>query len=103
MPKKKFVIFLSDSVRIYVYIETDKNSVESFVVKLELYKDGKWVEIERYDVYHGCVHKDILNKNGEKVHTIKYELLDNKSGVNTAINDFKENYQMYIWRFLNGK
>ena len=57
----------------------------------------------RYDCFHGSVHKDIMNMKGAKIRTIKYPLVDKKSGLNMAINDCKENYNLILWRFQNEK
>lgn len=101
MPEKDFFIMLNEITRIFVYIKTDKSNVRRFVVKLELFINGDWINIERYDTHHSHIHKDILNKKGKKKRSINYEFLDNKSGVDVAIKDFRENYQVYVWRYLN--
>ncbi len=86
-----------------VYIETNGSFIINFVVKLEYFYQNKWFQVERYDCFHGSVHKDILNMNGSKKRVIKYPLVDRKSGLSIAIKDFKENYNFIIWRFLNEK
>ena len=101
MPDKDFYITLDEITRIFVYMRTDKSDVKRFVIKLELLINNKWVNIERYDTHHGHVHKDILTKSGKKKRSISYEFLHNKSGVDVAINDFTENYQICIRRYLN--
>lgn len=103
MPEKDYIIFINDFTRLYVYFNYYKSELLSFVVKLEIFYLNRWIEIERYDCYHGIVHKDILNKKGKKVRTISFPLVDVKAGVNFAVKDFRENYELYIWRFLNGK
>ncbi len=103
MPRKNFKIYLHDVLRIIVYIETDGGKIINFVVKLEYFYKNNWLEVERYDCFHGQVHKDILNFKKRKKRTIRYPLTDNKSGLNIAINDFKENYNFIVWRFLNEK
>jgi hypothetical protein len=100
MPKKDFFIYLNEVVRIFIFLNPDKKKVKKFVVKLEFYYLNTWVELQRYDTYHGMVHKDIFNKSGEKIKVLKYPLADNEAGLNTAIKDFKENFEAYIWRFL---
>ena len=103
MPQKQYNIFLENNIRILVYFETDKGKIIKFVVKLEIYKNNDWFEIERYDTHHGYVHKDVLNKMKEKIKVIIFELLDNKIGLNIALKDFKENYNLYLWRLENEK
>jgi len=103
MPKKDYIIFVDGTSRIFVVIETEKGTITRFVVKLEILVKEKWVEIERYDTHHGHVHKDILGRDRKKKRVLKYYLVDNESGLNMAINDFKENHQIYSWRYLNDK
>lgn len=101
MPAKDYKIYLNEFARIIVYLLSDGNTVLNFVVKLEYFYKGKWSEIERFDCYHNSVHRDILNKKGKKKRVVKYPLVNNKSGLNFAIEEFKANYEFLIWRFLN--
>jgi hypothetical protein len=103
MPEIDYHVFITEFVRILVYFGSEGKEVNNFVVKLEYYHRGIWVEVERYDCFHGVVHKDILNRKGAKKRVIRFEHLDVKSGLNVAIKDFKENYDFYIWRFTNEK
>jgi len=102
MPKKDYRIYLNETTRIVVHFENDKRKILKFVVKLEILINNKWVEIERYDTHHNCVHKDIIGKDKMKKKTVFYDLVNNESGLNMALKDFKENYEIYIWRYLNG-
>jgi hypothetical protein len=103
MPEKEFAILLNDICRIFVYLSTNLGNLENFVVKLEYFHANKWIEVQRYDCFHGMVHKDILNRQGKKIRTKPFLLMDKTSGIDMAIQDFKENYEMYIWRFINDK
>ena len=102
MPEKQFIIILNESTRIVVFLKTKQGKPVKFTIKLEIFINKKWVEIERYDTHHNCVHKDILNKSGKKKRVIKYEFIDIKSGLNMAIEDFDENHEIYTRRYLNG-
>ncbi len=84
----------------YIYFNYNRTELLNFVVKLEIIYLNKWTEIERYDCYHDIVHKDILNKKGKKIKSIRFPLVDRKAGVNFAVNDFRENFELYVWRFL---
>ena len=99
--RKNYKIYLDDVIRIIVYFLSDGNEILKFVVKIEYFYNNEWIEMERYDCYHDCIHKDILNKKGKKKRQIKYVLADLKSGLNFAIKEFKENYKFILWRFLN--
>jgi len=48
---------------------------------------------------HGCPHKDILDPTGSVVRKVWFELLDNQQGLDLAIKDLKDNYELYIERF----
>lgn len=101
MPEKDYTVILDNQSRIFVFFETRKGKIEKFVVKLESWINDHWFEIARYDTHHQCVHKDILSKNGFKKRTVFYKLLDKQSGIDVAINDFYDNYQNYVSRYLN--
>lgn len=101
MSEKDYKIYLNDILRIIVYLETKGGNIKNFVVKLELYHINEWLEVERYDCFHGHVHKDIFDRNGQKKRKIIYPLVDKTLGLNMAINDFKDNHDQILWRYLN--
>jgi hypothetical protein len=101
MPEREIEILLNDIARIFIYILTKNGELENFVIKLEYFHIGVWREIQRYDCKHRSVHKDILNREGKKKQTIFYRLVDKKSGLDMAIQDFKQNYEVYVWRYFN--
>ena len=104
MTEKNFKIYIDDLYRIIVYLKTENGQITNFVVKLEFFYETKWMEVERFDCFHDCIHKDILGMNKIKKRTIWYKHLTSyKDGLNVAINDFRENYLFYIERFLNEK
>jgi hypothetical protein len=101
MPEREIEILLNDITRIFIYILTKSSNLDNFVIKLEYFHNGKWREIQRYDCEHGSVHKDILNREGKKIRTVFYRLVDKKSGLDMAIQDFKQNCEIYVWRYFN--
>ncbi len=103
MSEKHYKIYLNEFVRIIVCFLTNGNEVKNFVVKLEYFYLNGWFEIERYDCYHNYIHKDILDRNGNKKRVIKYGMSDKKTALNFAIADFRENFNFYTWRFINDK
>jgi hypothetical protein len=77
--------------------------VVDFVVALEYYINGNWAQVERFDCAHGYVHRDILTRSGDKGRVVKYlNMIDYGSAINFAIEDYKMNYGVYVWRFING-
>ncbi|MBU1486663.1 hypothetical protein KKH56_01225 [bacterium] len=99
MPKKYFIIELSDGAEIHVFFETANGLIASFVVKLVLKIDHKYYEVIRFDSGHECPHKDILDVNGHVKRKVWFKLLDNKQGLDLGIRDLKDNHEIYIERF----
>lgn len=101
MPVKQYHIYINATTRIFVYFLNDGKNIIDFVVKIEYFLNNRWLEMERYDCAHGMVHKDILDRSGNKKRVIPYPLADNTSGLNYAISDFKENHLFISLRFFN--
>ena len=99
MPKKYYTIELAKGIEIHVYLETLNGLVINYVVKLVLSVDKKYYEIIRFDSAHGCPHKDILDEMGAVARKIWFESLDNQQGLDMAVKDTKDNYELYIQRF----
>jgi hypothetical protein len=99
MPKRYFRIELGDGVEVHVYFETLNGLVISYVVKLLVWIGADYYEVIRFDSAHGCPHKDILDTTGSVVRKVWFELLDNQQGLDLAIKDLKDNYELYMERF----
>jgi len=99
MPKKHYVIELAEGIEIHVYFETFNGLVVSYVVKLILLIGKKYYEIVRFDNAHGCPHKDTIDGKGIVVRKTWFEYLDNQQGLDMAIKDIKDNFELYIERF----
>lgn len=67
--------------------------------KLILKVDGEYNEVIRFDSAHECPHKDILDIDGTVKRKVWYEFLDNKQGLDLAIKDLKDNFEIYIERY----
>ena len=91
--------FCFSVVVIVVYFVTASGLIVDFVVKLIFLLDETHYEVVRYDSAHNCPHKDVLGTNGKVERKVWFELLDNKQGLNLAIKDLKDNYQLYVERF----
>jgi len=97
--RRYFKINLSDQIEIHVFFETVSGLIINFVVKLVLKWEDRYYEIVRFDSGHDCPHKDILNAQGEVIRKVWYEFLDNKQGLDLAIKDLKDNFEIYVERF----
>ena len=98
MPKKYYTIELAEGIEIHVYFDTLNGLVINYVVKLLLWKSKRYYEVVRFDSAHGCPHKDILDEKGMVVRKIWFESLDNQQGLDMAIKDIKDNYDLYVER-----
>ena len=76
MPENYYEKILNVVTKIIIYFNTHGGYVQRFVVKLVFLLNDEWEEAQRYDCYHGIVHKDVFNMKGKKVKQIKYDLLD---------------------------
>ena len=103
MPEKNYKVFLNEVTRIVIQFISDKKEIAKFAVGLEYLYKNRWTQIMRVDSAHEVVHRDIIGKNEKKKKVIYYPFMDNKSGLNFAIEDFRENYEIYTWRFLHDK
>jgi hypothetical protein len=100
MPKKYYKIELGNNAEIHVYFETLNGIIVNFVVKLILMQDGGYREIIRFDSAHGCPHKDVIDEDGHVIRKVWFEFIDNNDGLNLAVKDLKDNFDIYIERYL---
>ena len=68
--------------------------VTEFIVQYELFVEGKWHQVVRYDTSHGYAHKDLMHANGRKE---KFELFfqDLNICLTYAENDLRANWENY--------
>jgi hypothetical protein len=76
-----------------------KNEIVEFVVQLEIFINGRWHAIIRYDTSHGFAHCDIIHFTG-KIEKIKMPTLDYREALTYADEDMDENWQTYRQRYL---
>lgn len=100
MPVRYYVIELKKGIEIHVYFETTHGLIVQFVVKLVMKSANRsYQEIIRFDSAHDCPHKDILGIDGKVKRKVWFETLDNKQGLDLAIKDLKDNFELYIERY----
>ena len=56
--------------------------------KLNIIRNGKYIEIARYDSGLHEPHLDIIGPDGSKKRIIDYSILENDQALNVAIQDF---------------
>ena len=99
MPEKSFIIRLSATAFIFVYFDTERGNVGKVVAKLNIIRNGKHIEIARYDSGLHEPHLDIIGPDGGKKRIIDYSILENDQALNVAIQDFKNNWSVYKERW----
>lgn len=99
MPVKSYTIWLSDVCFIHLHFETFGGRVVSFVVRLSLAEESKICSIARYDTAHGCPHLDLVDGKGRLLEKRWVLGMSLEEALQSAIADFKENYENYIEEF----
>jgi hypothetical protein len=89
MPPEDFSFPLSDDAFGTVHFTSVRGVVVEFVVKLYFVYENNEYELIRYDTAHGGVHKDVLFPDGSKYDVVPYYYLNNKEGLNFAIQDIR--------------
>ena len=52
-------------------MELEKGQVTKFVIQYEIFVQGKWAPVTRFDTYHNAVHLDLISPD-EKVMKKRY-------------------------------
>ena len=101
--ERKFVIYLdaTGAVRQRTRFVTEKKHVVQFATQLEVYHQGRWKPVVRYDGAHGFAHRNRYNLRGEQR---KEALpLDFRDALTYAIADIRARWAEYVERFLRGE
>ena len=77
----------------------EKGKVTGFVVQYEIFFEGKWMPVVRYDTAHGYAHKDLINPDGSK-EKIFIGVIDLNEALTLADRDINENWERYKERFF---
>lgn len=96
----EYVWALGENVRKRHYHETEQGEVQVFTVQLEIFVNGKWQPVVRYDSAHGFAHRDRYFLDGRSTKTDLN--IDFKEALTFADEDIKDNWQAYRDRFLRG-
>lgn len=94
----EYVIPLGGGARKRHYHESEKGKVKRFTVQLEVFIEGHWAVVIRYDSSHGFAHVDRYYRDGRKD---KKELhLKLRDALTLADEDIKENWDSYNKSFM---
>ena len=74
-----------------------------FTVQLELWTDGEWVPVTRYDNAHDFIHRDDLRPDGTQQKTPPMSFESTEEALNYALRDLRMNYRIYLERYWQWK
>ncbi len=74
-------------------------NITEFMVQYEIFVEGEWHEVVRYDTSHGYAHKDLIHADGRK-EKIKLFFKDLNICLTYAENDLRANWKNYRERYL---
>jgi len=103
-PSQEIIVPVNEKTRfrIHLYKNYGRGKLFNYVYQLETIHEGKWKPVVRYNNFHGFIHKDIFDVEGNK---IKRELLGKmsiKEATKFADKDLRVNYEKYISEFIEG-
>lgn len=97
----EYVLPLGENARKRHSHETVRGAVVAFVVQLEVFCEGKWCPVVRYDSAHGFSHIDWYRRSGE---SRKEQVpLAFAEALTLADDDIQERGEEYRDRFLQGE
>jgi hypothetical protein len=72
----------------------EKGRVEKFVIQYEIFIEGEWAGVTRFDTSHDAVHRDLIAPDGTI--TKRWFLNFNfDEGLTFAYNDIENNWDKY--------
>ena len=57
--------FLTHEDRVRCEMELEKGQVTKFVIQYEIFVQGEWAPVTRFDTYHNAVHRDLISPDGK--------------------------------------
>jgi len=101
MPRIEYVLPLGENARKRHLHETRRGTAIRFVVQLEVFLDGRWRPVVRYDSVHGFSHVDWYKRSGESRKEPLY--FSFAEALTVADVDILERWETYRDRFLEGE
>ncbi|MBI3465844.1 MAG: hypothetical protein HY000_22735 [Planctomycetes bacterium] len=86
-------------VRLRCAYKRHKKQIVQYTVQMELYFEGGWQPVVRYDNAHGFCHCDTIHSDGTQDKTAVFVGTPNDS-FTQAINEAQSNWQSHVDRFL---
>ena len=95
----EYVVLLGNDGRRRVRHTRVGGNVTEFMVQYEVFVEGKWHEVVRYDTSHGYAHKDLIHADGRKEKVTLF-FKDLNICLTYAENDLRANWKNYRDKFL---
>ena len=74
-------------------MEIEKGQVTKFVIQYEMFVQGEWAPVTRFDTYHDAVHWDLISPDGK--FTKKWYIQFNFDEGLTFAYDIETNWEKY--------
>jgi len=100
--KVTFIAMLTPEDRYRHHHVRFKGEILSFVIQYETILEGEWLPVVRYDTEYGFAHRDIIDREGNKLKTPMFTR-DYNEALTFAEYDIKSNWRVYKKAFLGGK
>ena len=88
-------------IRLHTYKVRGHGRVVKYVYQLENFFEGKWRFVVRYNNFHGIIHKDKFNPEGERISREYFEGITIAQAMKIADNDIKKNFEIYVKEFAH--
>lgn len=95
----RFVAPYTDSCRKRHIHKRIKNKVIQFTIQLELFINGSWSPILRYDTAHSFAHQDIIHADGT-TEKIALPINDYNEALNWAEKEMERTWKVHLSRFI---
>jgi len=97
--RTSFVILLTENIRRrHEHIRTGRDILH-FLVQIEVFHEGNWRPVVRYDTAHGFAHRDLLHPDG-RIDKTPLFMRSFSEALDFAESDLRSNWQFYIDRFM---
>jgi hypothetical protein len=98
MPDKRYIIMLSDNVRMVVRQDRVGNTILHFSVQLDVLLTGRWRKAMRFDSAHGRPHRHVFYPGGTEYREFMPATNNNEAFTQAQIilkQSFQEIYERY--------
>ncbi len=91
---KRYFRYLTHEDRVRCQIELERGQVEKFVIQYEIFAQGEWAPVTRFDTSHDAVHRDLIAPDGTVAKRWFFQLSFDE-GLTFAYNDIEMNWEKY--------